>query len=150
MNPIGCKFCRRPLTAKSGCPKCDPFRPHLLVLDAVEERPSLSTVTNEAVKALRLQLQFYERSLARVSTSREDAEDLRARQRSVAGAMSKLLDAARKIAGDGVSAVEAMSFQERAELFVTWFCSLPAVYRESLLQRLQSEETQIPPETTVQ
>jgi hypothetical protein len=81
----------------------------------------------------------------------EDKDRLHDRQRAVAGALSKLLDAARKIQGDGVEAISRMSFKERAELFVEWYMTLPAVYRDALRTELDTHEAQLalpPPETT--
>lgn len=140
MNELACRGCRKPLVAQSGCALCDPVRKHLVVLgETEEERPSLATVSTEAVNALRAQLRVYKEQLAadpRLGPG--DLARIHEAQRSVAGALSKLLDAARKIQGDGLAAVERMSFKERAELFVEWFLTLPNVYQAQLLEQIDA------------
>lgn len=141
MNELACRACRKPLLAKTGCGVCDPVRKNLVVLNETEEeRPSLALVSNEAVNALRSQLRDYKLRLGAAGLLDEDKDRLHDRQRSVAGALSKLLDAARKIQGDGKEAINHMSFKERAELFVEWFCTLPAVYRDALRTELDKQE----------
>lgn len=141
MNQLACRGCRKPLLAQSGCALCDPVRKHLVVLgETEEERPSLATVSTEAVNSLRAQLRFYKDELARDGITPADKASIHDKQRAVAGALSKLLDAARKIQGDGLAAVERMSFKERAELFVEWFLTLPAVYRAQLREQIDAHE----------
>lgn len=144
MNELACRSCRKPLLAKEGCAVCNPIRKNLVVLGETEdERPSLASVSNEAVNALRAQLRSYKDRLL-VRDIKDDVRDsLHEKQRAVAGALSKLLDAARKIQGDGLQAINRMSFKERAELFVDWYMSLPAVYREALRKEIQVNETQL-------
>lgn len=140
MNELACRACRKPLLAQKGCGVCDPIRKHLVVLgETEEERPSLATVSNESVNALRAQLRDYKARLV-VGLADEDKDRLHEKQRAVAGALSKLLDAARKIAGDGVQAISRMSFKERAQLFVDWYLSLPSVYREALKKQMDESE----------
>jgi uncharacterized Zn finger protein (UPF0148 family) len=144
MNDLACRACRKPLLAKSGCGVCDPIRKNLVVLgETEEERPSLAVVSNEAVNALRSQLRDYKTRLAVPKLKDEDRDRLHDRQRAVSGALSKLLDAARKIQGDGIQAVERMSFAERAKLFCEWYMTLPAVYRESLRKELDKQEERL-------
>lgn len=142
MNGLACRACRVPLVAAAGCALCDTVRRNLVVLgETDDERPSLAGVSNEAVNALRAQLRDYKTELA-CCADLADRYRLHDRQRAVAGALAKLLDAARKLQADGVDAVENMSFSERAELFVTWFCTLPAVYREQLRAQIDKFEAE--------
>lgn len=108
-----------------------------------EERPSLAAVSNEAVNALRAQLRDYKARLGTKGLKPEERDRLHDKQRAVSGALSKLLDAARKIQGDGVTAIERMSFKERAELFVDWYMTLPAVYRDALRREIETHETKL-------
>ncbi len=120
------------------------MRRNLVVLgETEEERPSLAVVSNEAVNALRAQLRDYKDRLKAGKLDDDEKDLLHTKQRSVAGALSKLLDAARKIQGDGVQAISRMSFKERAELFIEWFCTLPAVYRDALRVEIDKAETQL-------
>ena len=57
--------------------------------------------------------------------------------------MAKLLETARKLVQDGVSAVESMSFREQAELFITWFAGLAPAYRADVLSKFTSFEQEI-------
>lgn len=142
MNDLACRACRKPLLAQEGCGVCNPWRKNLVVLgETDEERPSLATVSNEAVNALRAQLRDYKDALR--TAKGEDRDELHAKQRAVAGALSKLLDAARKIQTDGVQAIARMSFKERAELFIEWFMTLPAVYREALRKEMDAHEAKL-------
>jgi hypothetical protein len=144
LNELACRGCRRPLLGREGCVICAPLRKNLIVLgETEEERPSLAAVSNEAVNALRAQLRDYKARLAAKDLPPTDKDRLHDRQRAVSGALSKLLDAARKIQSDGITAVERMSFKERAELFVSWFCTLPPVYRETLRRELDQNEAQM-------
>ena len=145
MNELACRACRKPLLAKEGCGVCNPLRKNLVVLgETEEERPSLATVSNEAVNALRAQLRDYKAELTASPPPDADTKArLHDRQRAVAGALSKLLDAARKIQGDGIQAISRMSFKERAELFVEWFMTLPPVYREALRNELATHEQKL-------
>ena len=108
-----------------------------------EERPSLASVSNEAINALRAQLRDYKAELGRKDVKPKDKDALHLKQRTVAGALSKLLDAARKIQSDGVAAIDQLSFKERAELFVHWYMTLPAVYREALRKEMEGQETRL-------
>jgi hypothetical protein len=144
VNELACRSCRKPLLAKEGCGVCNDWRRNLVVLgETEEERPSLATVSNEAVNALRAQLRDYKTRLGAKGIKDEDIDRLHDRQRSVAGALSKLLDAARKIQGDGLQAISRMSFKERAELFVEWYLTLPPVYREALNKELATAEARL-------
>lgn len=144
MNELACRACRKPLLAREGCAVCNDWRKNLVVLNETEEeRPSLATVSNEAVNALRAQLRDYKDRLRDAKLKDADKDRLHDRQRAVSGALSKLLDAARKIQGDGVQAISRMSFKERAELFVDWYMTLPAVYRETLRRELDKHEDQL-------
>lgn len=144
MNELACRACRRALLGKEGCGVCTPWRKNLVVLgETAEERPSLASVSNEAVNALRAQLRDYKTQLAAKGLDAGQRALLHVQQRAVAGALSKLLDAARKIQSDGLQAIERMSFKERAELFVDWYMTLPAVYREALRKEMEGQESQL-------
>lgn len=144
MNELACRACRKPLLAQTGCGVCNPWRKNLVVIgETEEERPSLASVSNEAVNALRSQLRDYKQRLAVPGVTVDDKDALHARQRTVAGALSKLLDAARKIQSDGKQAIDVMSFKERAELFVEWFLTLPGVYREALRKQIDAHEARL-------
>jgi hypothetical protein len=144
MNELACRACRKPLLGKEGCGVCTAWRKNLVVLGETEdERPSLAVVSNEAINALRAQLRDYKTQLGAKGLNAADRGSLHAQQRSVAGALSKLLDAARKLQSDGVQAINLMSFRERAELFVDWFMTLPAVYREAVRKEMDGQESKL-------
>lgn len=58
-------------------------------------------------------------------------------------ALAKLLEAARKLQDDGISAVRNMSFLERAKLFVSWYADLPPSYRTQVRQQVEAYELEI-------
>lgn len=148
MNILACRACRRPLTDKEGCQLCGPIRRHLVVVgEREEEAPSLFKVSSDAVRSLQEQVRHYAKAL-KAATQVDDQEKYRALQRSVAGALSKLLDSARKLQQDGVDAIEAMTFPERAKLFVDWYLSLPGIYRDKL--RSEMDKSESAPAETVQ
>jgi hypothetical protein len=152
MNELACRACRKALLSKEGCAVCNPIRRNLIVLgETDEERPSLATVSAEAVNSLRAQIREY-REMLKDALDPDHRAKIHDKQRATAAALAKLLDAARKIQTDGVAAVERMSFSERGALFVEWFCSLPAAYREKMQKEIAALEAQyaLPAESTVQ
>lgn len=145
MSDLACRSCRTKLTADvKGCAICKSIRNHLILLDAVDdtERPALTTVSQEMVKFLRERHRYYETELR----TRPGNEALAKGAIANANAMTKLLEAARRLQGDGLAAVEAMSFVERARLFVQWYASLVPAYRGRLREQMAKfEESQMIP-----
>jgi ABC-type Na+ efflux pump permease subunit len=132
---LACRGCRHPLNSDAGCALCLSVKPHLTVISASEEENvSLAVVAQETVALLRKQLKHL-KGKAKAGYNAEDAHEAR----SVANTLAKLLDSARKIVQDGADAVSAMSFQERAALFMEWTATLPSVYRRRLIDQLISQ-----------
>jgi hypothetical protein len=134
---LACRNCRINIAAASGCVICNPIRKHLVVVGEDEdERPSLSLVSNEIVTLLRLQLKSIRKALV------EDDETQSGEKRLLAAAntLAKVLESARKLQVDGISAVENMSFAERAELFISWITELTPAYRKSLKDKWEAWE----------
>lgn len=148
MNEVlACRGCHRMLTSDAGCALCLPVKPHLVVVSAVDDDAvPLAVVASEAVGVLRKQLT--QLKMAQKATTTYDAA-LASESRSVASVLAKLLDSARKVVQDGADAVGAMSFQERAALFLEWTGSLPGAYRRKLITDLLSQQ-QAKTETQVQ
>lgn len=138
MNEVlACRGCRHILASDAGCALCLPVKPHLVVVSAVDEDSvPLATVASEAVSLLRKQLTHL-KSQARLNPGYNAIEANEAR--AVANTLAKLLDSARKVVQDGADAVGAMSFQERANLFMEWTGSLPGAYRRKLIEQLLSQ-----------
>lgn len=140
---LACRGCRHELTSDAGCALCLPVKPHLVVASAVDEDSvSLATVAGEAVSMLRKQL-LRAKQAEKLSVAYDPllAGDVRA----IANTLAKVLDSARKVVQDGADAVGAMSFQEKAALFLEWTATLPGAYRRRLIERLmeQSPGTQV-------
>jgi hypothetical protein len=132
---LACRGCRHPLTSDAGCALCLGVKAHLVVLGSTDDdNVSLAVVAQETVALLRKQLKHL-KGKAKTGYNPEDAYEARA----VANTLAKLLDSARKIVQDGADAVSAMSFQERAALFMEWTSSLPSVYRRRLIDQLISQ-----------
>lgn len=138
MNEVlACRGCRRELTSEAGCVLCLPVKNHLIVLSAVDEDAvPLAVVATEAVAVLRKQLTQLKQKQKQAP---EYDYGLAAESRSVANVIAKLLDTARKVVQDGADAVSAMSFQERAALFLEWTGSLPGAYRRKLIEQLLAQ-----------
>lgn len=138
MNEVlACRGCRHELASDAGCALCLPVKPHLLVLSAVDEDAvPLATVAGEAVSLLRKQLTHL-KSQAKLNPGYDAAGFSEAR--AVANTLAKLLDSARKVVQDGADAVGAMSFQERAALFLEWTGSLPGAYRRKIISQLMEQ-----------
>lgn len=100
---------------------------------ADEDMVPLAQLASEAATLLRAQLK--QLKLVQKASSGYDAV-LANESRAHAAALAKLLDAARKVIQDGADAVDVMSFQEKALLFVEWFASLPPAYKRSLHDQL--------------
>lgn len=132
---LACRGCRHPLTSDLGCALCLGVKPHLVVSSAVDEDAvPLAQVANETVALLRRQLSHL-KAKSKIGYNAEDASEAR----SLASALSKVLDSARKVIQDGATAVSVMSFQERAALFTEWTASLPAVYRRRLIESMVNQ-----------
>lgn len=132
---LACRGCRHPLASDAGCALCLGVKPHLIVLGATtDENVPLATVAQETVSLLRKQLTHL-KNKAKAGYNPDDANDAR----SLANTLAKLLDSARKVVQDGADAVSAMSFQERAALFMEWTASLPSAYRRKLIEQLVSQ-----------
>lgn len=137
---LACRACRIPINAAKGCAICDPVRENLVVVGETEdEKPSLSGTSSEAVKLLRGRLTQVDKDLKANPTSIVHEKRLIA----LSNAVAKLLETARKLIQDGVSAVENMSFREQAELFVEWFASLSPPYRADVLAKFAAFEEHI-------
>lgn len=136
---LACRVCRVPLAATSGCAVCDPIRRNLVVVGEDEtDQPSLSGTAGEIVKSLHSQAKHHKRALE------IDPDDLKAEARMLkcANTAAKVLEAARKLQADGVSAVENMSFAERAQLFITWYTNLPPAYRTAMREKMAAWEAE--------
>lgn len=137
---FACRLCRVPLSASEGCASCNPMRRNLVVVGETEdERPSLSGVSAETVAVLRAQVSHLRASL------KDDPDDEAAHKRFIAtsNALAKIIGEARKLQDDGAAAVEAMSFQERAAMFIEWVTTLPPAYRRNLREQLDDFEAKI-------
>lgn len=138
---LSCRLCHFPLTSDSGCAACLPAKPNLVVSSAVDEdQVSLAVVAAEAVSLLRKQLKH-----AKVATDKCSIYDpiLGQETRAVTNAIAKLLDSSRKVVQDGADAVEAMSYQEKAALFLEWTASLPGPYRRRLIDQMQGQGSSV-------
>lgn len=137
---LACRLCRIPINAAKGCAHCDPVRENLVVVgENDEEKPSLSGTATETVRLMRKQLAQVEKDLKGNPTSANHEKRLIALSNGIA----KLLETARKLVQDGVSAVENLSFREQAELFVEWFASLAPAYRADVIAKFTTFEQQI-------
>ena len=137
---FACRLCRIPLSAEKGCAVCDTTRRNLVVVGETEdERPSLAGVGNEALSALRFQIQHHAGILETNPGNGKSEGGLIA----CSNALSKLTGELRKLQDDGKKTVDAMSFQERAELFVTWYIDLPPAYRQLMREKMADHEVAV-------
>jgi hypothetical protein len=139
-SALACRLCRVPISATVGCAVCDPFRRNLVVTGEDEdERPSLSGTASEVVTMLRGRLKNINGDLERNASSALAEK----RGLAVANTLAKVLESARKLQADGRSAVEAMSFQERKELFVEWYTDLAPAYRNAVREAFAAYEVEV-------
>lgn len=137
---LACRACRVPLSAIAGCALCDPVRQNLVVVgESEEERPSLPDLGADMVRLLRDQMKRLKDLL------KEDPDDVRAVSRLLAAGntAAKVIGEVRKLQDDGKKAIEAMSFVERAELFIEWYAALAPAYRQSMRERMADHEVQV-------
>lgn len=118
---LACRGCRHPLSSDAGCELCLGVKRHLIVQSADDDSVPLHVIATETVAVLRTQLK-----------GTKDANE----QRAIASTIAKVLDASRKVIQDGADAVEAMSFQEKAQLFLDWTAGLPGAYRNKLVDEM--------------
>src|SRR6478609_1120905 len=137
---LACRLCRIPINAAKGCAHCDPVRENLVVVGENEDdKPSLSGTSSEVVRLMRNQLKQIDKDLKANPASQMHEKRLIA----ISNAVAKLLETARKLVADGVSAVENMSFREQAELFIEWFAGLAPAYRSDVLTKFAAFEQHI-------
>lgn len=141
---LACRGCRRALTEDAGCELCLGVKRHLIVAaQADEDNVPLAVVASEAVTLLRTQL-TRARNMQKASSTYDPL--LAGEARAIANVLAKLLDSARKVVQDGSDAVTAMSFQEKAALFLEWTRSLPGPYRRRLIESLIAQGSEHPPQ----
>ena len=137
---LACRACRIPISAAEGCAVCNDVRRNLVVVGETEDdRPSLSGTASEGVRLLRRQLGQLDKDLKTNPTSLNHEKRLI----GISNAVAKLLETARKLVQDGVSAVDSMSFREQAELFVTWYSGLAPSYRADVMTKFAAFEKEI-------
>lgn len=137
---LACRACRIAIAAAQGCAICQPVRDNLVVVGEQEDdKPSLAGTAALGVGVLNRQLKQVEKDLKAVPTSQGHEK----RAIALSNAIAKLLETARKLVADGVSAVETMSFREQAELFVGWFASLSPPYRADVMAKFAAFEQEI-------
>ncbi len=116
------------------------MRANLAVLGEDEdERPSLAGTAAEGVGLLRTMLNQVRKDLKANPTS--DVQVKRAL--AINNTIAKVLETARKLVADGVSAVASMSFREQAELFIGWYANLAPAYRADVMAKFASYEQEI-------
>lgn len=134
---LSCRLCRTPLRADTGCAVCLDWKRNIGADDEDDgENAPLAAVSNEIVSALRGALRATTGRL-RLNATDKDATD---RLLKIGNTMSKVLESARKLQDDGLAAVKAMSFAERAELFLGWYGALPPAHRTSVRGSMASFE----------
>lgn len=107
--------------------------------EAEEDRPSLSGTSSEMVSVLRRMLKKLDADLK----NNPNSPGLKSDALKLSNALAKLLETARKLVQDGVSAVDAMSFREQVELFLGWYASLAPTYRADVLSKFSAYEREI-------
>lgn len=138
MTTLACRACRTVLSADKGCGVCDAFRRNIVVIgDRPEDRVDLGELTTLALAAARDRLTVI-RGL-KPDDKRYSPGELQGLVKTIA----VMADAARKIRKEGVAAVNAMTFQERAELFLDWYENLPTAHRAFLTERLEAKRQEL-------
>lgn len=139
MLGYSCRSCRKPIQASDGCALCTDFK-KLLVITGSDE-PSLHEVASAMIQDLDEQRKSYKRLLA--SKKADEVEAARDGQRSVANAMTRLLDSARKLQEDNDRAMEKLSLKEQGQVFLTWYRSLTPTARQSVYATFASTEAEL-------
>lgn len=138
---LSCRMCRHPLTVESGCVVCLPVKEHLIVSADDGAQIPLAVVATQGIGMLQRQLAALDKAQ---SGARAYDPVLANETRAVTNAIAKLADSTRKLIQDGADAVEAMSFQEKAALFLEWTASLPSAYRRRLVTQVEAQGTVTP------
>lgn len=137
---LSCRLCKTSLRAETGCAVCLDWKKNFAADDEDDgEHASLAAVSNEVVGALRTSLKA---TMAKLRTNALDP-DMSSRLLKIGNTMSKVLESARKLQDDGLAAVKAMSFQERAELFLGWYGALPPAHRTSVRSSMAQFEATV-------
>lgn len=137
---LACRMCRIAMSATVGCAVCDPMRKNLVVVGEDEEdRPSLSGTSAEVVSLLRAQVKHVKGELERNRSSALSEK----RALALGNTLAKVIETARKLQADGRAAVDAMSFQEKKELFVEWYTDLAPQYRNAVREAFAQYEVEV-------
>lgn len=140
---LACRNCRVPITAETGCAICEPIKKHLVAVDEQEdERPGLAEVGASVVADLQYARGVASRVMRDTSADAQLRMEATARILKIGNTASKVLEAARKLQTDGISAIKAMSFVERARIYIEWYCDLPPPYRTQLRKKQDEFEDQ--------
>lgn len=135
---FACRLCRQKLSSNEGCGICLDFKTRNLV--AVDEddaeSPALADVSRETVNALRAQI----RRIAKILKDDPDHDVGTGRLIAAANTVAKVIESARKLQVDGVTAIQNMSFKERAQLFIDWWTALPPAYRDQVRKGMEAFE----------
>jgi len=127
------------MATSGGCVICLPIRKNLTILGEIDEdRPSLSSVSNEMIILLKTQLKIIKKALS----EDDNIPRVETRLLALANTLAKVLESARKLQDDGISAVEQMSFNEKAEMFIEWISNLPPSFRLALRDKWDQWELQ--------
>lgn len=133
MSEVACRACRSRLTDSKGCHMCTPWKRHLVVIgDQPEDRVDLGDLTTEALNLARSRLRLLRKWGA------DDPRYTHKEAMELIKTIAITSDSARKIRKEGAAAVNSMTFQERAELFVSWYGELPPAHRDYLQQKLRA------------
>jgi hypothetical protein len=144
---LACRLCRVPLSAHEGCAVCNPVRHNLVAVgETDEERPSLAGTANEAIQALRDQVRHH-KGILKTNPGNGKSEGGLVK---CTNALAKIVGETRKLQDDGFKVVEAMSFQERLEMFIGWYMDLPPSYRLMLRERMTDHEVRVSAPITTQ
>lgn len=136
---LACRFCRTSMDAEGGCDMCSDFRRHLVSVDEdADAHPALADVTAEALRGMR--------TILRGAKGNLEHEDPRTRAHAsrdfivATNALAKVVEAARKLQADGFAVIRAMSFAERADLFIAWYTGLAPAHRSRLREQMEKHE----------
>lgn len=133
---LACRNCRVRLAAETGCAICEPIKKHLVAIDEDEdEKPSLAEVGSSVVADLQYARKLASKIMRDDGAGAKERLEATARLLKIGNTAAKVLEAARKLQTDGISAIKAMSFVERARIYIEWYCDLPPPYRSQLRKK---------------
>jgi hypothetical protein len=140
VEQLACRACRNAITSEESCSVCRDFKERNLVVpgELKSEQLNLGDLADRTARLLEVQIKSLQREVDKQRGNYNAKLSKESQNLSVA--LAKVLDNARKLHKEGSAAVNRMSFDERVNLMVEWYMSLPPANRKKVMNVLNETD----------